>query len=183
MPDSSFTAINKPAGEFDFTNDGARPTGAEGWLVMRAAARDRQAQDRLPGKPAGFHAGHLIPARYGGPGDTRNLVPMPGVKNTSFVSAVENAVGRVLKFGDVYLRVTVEYTGAGKLPSTVRHEMFQRIDGIMRPVVGGNVVTNLADGSDARMSDAQDQYTGKQLAPKHFLDGNDRRGMSPAGLH
>ena len=32
MPDSSFTAINKPAGEFDFTNDGARPTGAEGWL-------------------------------------------------------------------------------------------------------------------------------------------------------
>ena len=174
VPDSKAAAARP--GTFTFTADAAgRPLAAEGWLVPLAAARDASAQHGVSGNMPGYHAGHLIPARFGGPGSAVNLVPMPDVMNTSYVKAVENAIARHLRFGPVFLRVTVDYRGAGPVPTTVHHELFTRGGaGALVAIPGGHVSTSVDIRPIAPMGRAIDPYTGRLVAPKEFLDPNSK---------
>ena len=176
VPDSNAAAA--PPGTFTFAADASgRPLSAEGWLVTVAAGRDMAAQRGVSGHMRGYHAGHLIPARFGGPGTAANLVPMPDVMNTSYVKAVENAIARHLRFGPVYLRVTVDYHGAGPVPAGVRHELFTRNGkGALAPIPGGDVSTSVGIRPLSPMSRMIDPYTGRFVSPKDFLDPRSTKG-------
>lgn len=188
MSDAALLALDRAVGDFVFTRDAEqRPLSAEGWLAGQPAARDPGAQASVSAGLPGYHAGHLIPAQFGGPGGTKNLVPMPGVVNTSYVAAVERAIGRYLTSGPVYLRVTVTYVGQGPVPARVRHELFRRTSatGISK-LPGGDVITNVnaRPGAPAgKMSNARDAYTGRKVPPKEFLDVNSVRGRGRSGPH
>ena len=185
MAITGFPTNGHTAGGFAFVQDSARrPLSAEGWIANEPAARDEAAQAAVSKGLSGYHAGHLIPARFGGPGHWRNLVPMPALVNLSYVAAVEGAIGRYLKSGPIYLRVTVEYSGDGPVPSHVRHELFRgdATAGLTR-LPGGDVHTNVSHQPVYRMSQARDPYTGRRLRPKDFLDVTNTRGLGPAGPH
>ena len=62
---------------------------------MRAAAWGR----------SGDEGGHLIPAKYGGPGHLLNILPQARNVNRSVIKKIENEMGRHLKNGAI-----VEYT-------------------------------------------------------------------------
>ncbi len=185
MPVARLKAENLTPGQFVFTADPhGRPRTAEGWLGRQPAPRQQAAQDRVAGGLAGYHAGHLIPARFGGPGDERNLVPMPDVINVSYVKAVENAISRYLSQGTLYLHVSVEYRVPGPLPALVTHTLFRRsAGGRVEPIPGGRVITNVAAAPSSPMGSARDPYTGKALPPKEFLDPKSNRGLGPHGAH
>ena len=166
------------------TDNRGRPTSAEGWITTTPAKRDERAQSRVTQFVSGLNGSHLIPACFGGPGDAQNLVPMPERVNKSYVSAIEKSIGRHLKYGPVYLRVTVAYRGEGPVPSSVRHEFFRQAPGEgVGTIPGGDVITSVDIMPGAKMSDAIDLYTGRRLAPKDFLDVTNRRGLGPSGHH
>lgn len=174
-----------PPGGFRFDADGrGRPVLAEGWLYTHAGARDGSAQHAVAGGLPDFHAGHLIPSRFGGPGDRRNLVPMSAVTNTSYIASIENAIARHLKSGPVYLRVTVEYRDTSRIPDFVTHSLF-RADGRggLTPIDGGCVVTAVGASPSAKMSAVRDPYTGRAIAPKEWLDPRSTKGLGPHGFH
>jgi hypothetical protein len=181
----SFPAVNKPPGQFEFTqNAGGRTAVAEGWLSNQAAPHDSTVQAEVTQGLTGYHAGHLIPARFGGPATRNNLVPMPELVNTSYVKSVENAVARYQAQGPVYLKVTVEYNGTGPVPSTVRHEFFRRSPaGQLEKIPGGDVTTTVDVIPSKPMGGATDPYTGRRIAPKDFLDPQNARGLGPNGSH
>jgi hypothetical protein len=81
-----------------------RATKAFGWLSNTNAGRDPAAQSqrserlnallRLHGIDTQFDAGHLIAARYGGPGGEENLVPQVRGSNRSWWKSYENVVAK-----------------------------------------------------------------------------------------
>ena len=163
-------AVGREPGDYVFAEDSlGRPTEAEGWLVKTKGGRDPKAQAAVTDGLTGYHGGHLIPDTFGGPGTARNLVPMPEVTNLSYVKAVENAVGRHLEEGPVYLKVNVEYSGVGKVPSTVRHRFYRIGPDGMEMIPGGDVTTNLGITPSARM--------GAVTTPKDFLSPDPTKGV------
>ena len=172
-------------GNFEFTaDDSGRPLSAEGWLVTERAARNHAAQKAVSAGLAGYDAGHLIPARFGGPGTAKNLVPMPAVVNRSYVSAIENAIARHAAFGPVFLRVTVSYSGEGRVPQSMRHELLTcRSSDTPSPVPGGDIYTNVEFIPFQAMGKLKDPYTGQSIAPKEFHDISSTKGLGPFGHH
>jgi DNA/RNA endonuclease G (NUC1) len=81
---------------------------------MRAAAWGR----------SGDEGGHLIPAKYGGPGHLLNLLPQARNINRSVIKKIENEMGRHLKNGAV-----VEYTVKPVYTNPISHrpDMFDII--------------------------------------------------------
>ncbi len=185
MVQHTFKAAHKAPGQFVFTPDAlGRPMSAEGWLSAHPAPRNQADQSAVSRHMPGYHAGHLIPAQFGGPGDRKNLVPIPGIQNTSYVKAVENRLALLLKQGPVYVIVSVKYGGGGFVPATIQHEAFRRgPSGRLEMIPGGDVTTNVASTPSAPMSHMVDPYTGRRISPKEFLDPNSTRGLGPHGLH
>jgi hypothetical protein len=184
-PAASFKAINKSPGQYEFTPSASgRTEVAEGWVTNQAAPINKDVHRAVTQGLNGYHAGHLIPARFNGPSVANNLVPMPEVTNVSYVKSVENAVARHTAQGPVYLKVTVTYGSNSRVPSTVKHEFFRRTAaGKMEKIAGGDVITNVGDVPSAPMGQATDPYTGKKVAPKDFLDPQNTKGVGPAGPH
>ena len=161
-----------------------RPVMIEAWLSATAAPRDTAAQARVAGHLAGFHAGHLIPARFGGPGDRRNLVPMPARINTSYVKAIENSLARHLASGPVFVRITVDYVGEAVVPSHITYALFRRsADGALLPLDGGSIVQAVGSEPSVPMGSIRDPYTGRIIPAREWLDVTSTRGLGPEGSH
>jgi hypothetical protein len=180
---SPFKAINHKPGHDTFTsNTYGQTIIAEGWLTNHLAPRHPTDQNAVAGDLPGYHAGHLIPARFGGPGDKRNLVPMPEVINTSYVKSVENAIARHTVHGLVYLKVSVVYRGNHAIPSWVKHECFRRSpSGQLQKIAGGECITSVPDIPSKPMGGMTDPYSGRNLTPKEFPDPKGTRGRGPHG--
>jgi hypothetical protein len=167
-------AVEKPPGDYVFTQDGAgRPLEAEGWLIKRQAGvrvDDKAVHAEVTRGLDGYHAGHLIPDTFQGPSAAKNLVPMPETTNLSYVKGIENAVGRHLQEGPVYLKVTVQYAGPGKVPSMVRHRFYRMGPQGMEMVAGGDISTNLGITPSVPM--------GKVVPPKDFLSPDPTKGVA-----
>jgi hypothetical protein len=177
-------ALGKGPGQFEFSLDQlGRTIVAEGWLSDHAAPRDASAQSLVAAHLPGYHAGHLIPARFGGPGCRQNLVPVPAVINVSYVKAVENAIARHRADGPVYLRVAVEYSGQDPVPRQVVHEFFRRRRGGLERIPGGEVLTAVKHVPAQAMGSMRDPYTGRRISPKDFLDPSNTRGLGAHGAH
>lgn len=177
-------AIGKGPGQFDFTHDAlGRTIAAEGWLSGQAAERDAAAQEAVSGDRNGYHAGHLIPARFGGPGSLENLVPIPAVMNLSYVKAVENALARHLADGAVYLRVSVRYPGRDPVPQLLIHEFYRHGRNGIEEIPGSEVATAVGHVPSAAMGTMRDPYTGRLISPKEFLNPTSTKGLGPHGAH
>lgn len=177
-------ALGKGPGQFEFTRDQlGRTVVGEGWLSEHAAPRDSGAQTAVAEHHPGHHAGHLIPARFGGPGTRQNLVPMPAVINVSYVKAVENAIARHQGGGPVYLRVAVEYSGPDPVPQQVVHEFFRRSSEGLERIPGGEVLTVVKHIPTQAMGSMRDPYTGRRISPKDFLDPSNTGGLGSHGAH
>ena len=93
--------------EFTFDTDkNGRVIKASGKLKNVSGMRNARNQMRAAvwGR-SGDEGGHLIPARYGGPGHLLNILPQARSINRSVIKKIENEMGRHLKHGAV-----VEYT-------------------------------------------------------------------------
>lgn len=177
-------AVARTRGRFEFTTDAfGRTTIAEGWLSEHPAARDSGAQASVSGDRPGYHAGHLIPARFGGPGSRENLVPIPAVMNVSYVKAVENAIARHLADGSVYLRVTVRYIGRDPVPELLTHEFYRRGRNGIEEIPGSGVLTAVGHIPSIAMGSVRDPYTGRVIPPKEWMDPNSTKGLGPHGAH
>jgi hypothetical protein len=165
--------VEKPPGEYLFNKDPAgRPLEAEGWLMKREGVRvdDKAVHAEVTRSLEGYHAGHLIPDTFKGPSSPENLVPMPETTNLSYVKAIENAIGRHLHEGPVYLKVTVDYVGPGKAPSMVQHRFYRMGPKGMEMLPGGYITTNLGITPSVPM--------GKVVAPKDFLSPDPTKGVA-----
>jgi hypothetical protein len=184
MITTPFRSIGKGPGQFEFLPDAlGRTIVAEGWLSEHAAARDAGAQASVSGDRPGYHAGHLIPARFGGPGSLENLVPIPAVMNVSYVKAVENAIARHLSDGPVYLRVSVQYAGRDPVPQLLVHEFFRPGRNGIERIPGGEVMTAVNHIPSIAMGRVRDPYTGRLISPREFLDPESTQGIGPHGAH
>lgn len=107
------------------TDDRGRVKEAVGRLRDAPASRNlnNQIKVRKLGKP-GDDAGHLIPARLGGPGDMVNMVPQGVNVNRSVIKSVENRLTTLLKDGhQVDYNIKVNYPhGGGTRPSSFKLE-------------------------------------------------------------
>lgn len=177
-------AVARARGKFEFTTDAfGRIIAAEGWLSGHAAVRDAGAQASVSGDRPGFHAGHLIPARFGGPGGRENLVPIPALMNVSYVKAVENAIARHLSDGPVYLRVLVRYMGQDPVPQLLVHEFYRSGRNGLELIPGGEVTTFVHHVPSAPMGSIRDPYTGRPISPKEWMDPKSSKGIGPHGAH
>jgi hypothetical protein len=104
------------AGTYQFrTDDLGRVVEAYG-MTLESTKAPRQPKDaglvreQIPG---GFddQAGHLIAARFGGPGDHWNMVPQDRNLNVSEWKKLENEWGRALENGPVEVNITLNYHG------------------------------------------------------------------------
>ena len=90
---------------FDTDNNG-RVISASGRLQRISGIRNARNQIRAAAwGRSGDEGGHLIPAKYGGPGHLLNTLPQARNVNRSVIKKIENEMGRHLKNGAV-----VEYT-------------------------------------------------------------------------
>jgi hypothetical protein len=184
MMTTPLKAVDSAHGHFEFTSDArGRTIAAEGWLSNQAAVRDPAAQSSVSNGLTGFHAGHLIPARFGGPGGLKNLVPIPALINVSYVKAVENAIARHLSNGPVYLRVLVRYGGADPVPQLLTHEFYRQGRSGIEPIPGGEVTTFVPHVPSAPMGSIRDPYTGRLISPREWLNPESTKGIGPHGAH
>jgi hypothetical protein len=171
--------VSKPPGTYSYVTDvQGRPLEAEGWLLRAEAPLDGRVHTEITKGLDGYHAGHLIPRQFNGPSSKQNLVPTPGVTNVSYIKAVENLVNRYLADGPVYLKVTVRYSGPGKVPSTVQHKLYRLGDGGMEQIPGGDITTNLGMKPSGPMGAMIDPRTGKPIQPKDFLSPDPTKGVA-----
>ena len=93
--------------EFTFdTDNNGRVISASGRLQSISGIRNTRNQMRAAAwGRIGDEGGHLIPAKYGGPGHLLNTLPQARNVNRSVIKKIENEMGRHLKNGAV-----VEYT-------------------------------------------------------------------------
>ena len=93
--------------EFTFdTDNNGRVIKAFGKLQSISGIRNARNQMRAAAwGRSGDEGGHLIPAKYGGPGHLLNILPQARNINRSVIKKIENEMGRHLKNGAV-----VEYT-------------------------------------------------------------------------
>ena len=90
---------------FDTDNNG-RVINAFGKLQSISGIRNLRNQMRAAAwGRSGDEGGHLIPAKYGGPGHLLNTLPQARNVNRSTIKKIENEMGRHLKNGAI-----VEYT-------------------------------------------------------------------------
>ena len=106
---------------------------------------------------------------------------MPARVNTSYVKSVENEIGRCLATGPVYLRVTVDYGGAGPVPASVTHEFFHETPAGLRQYPNGFIITTVDAAPSVPMGGVTDPHTGGKIAPKDWLDPRSRTGQGPSG--
>jgi hypothetical protein len=171
--------VSKPPGTYTFQADlQGRPIEAEGWLLRTEAPIDSRVHAEVTQGLDGYHAGHLIPRQFNGPSSKQNLVPTPGVTNVSYIKAVENLVNRHLAEGPVYLKVSVRYTGPGKVPSTVQHKLYRLGESGMEQIPGGDITTNLGMKPSVPLGGVIDPKTGKPIPPKDFLSPDSKKGVA-----
>ena len=93
--------------EFTFdTDNNGRVISASGRLQSISGIRNTRNQMRAAAwGRSGDEGGHLIPAKYGGPGHLLNTLPQARNVNRSVIKKIENEMGRYLKNGTI-----VEYT-------------------------------------------------------------------------
>jgi hypothetical protein len=181
--DGYLKAIKKPPGEYVFTQDNLkRPIEAEGWLLKQAGKQDPKVHeavtDGLPQDANGrktYHASHLIPNEYNGASVFDNLVPTPRLTNTSWIRSVETFMGRLQKDQQVYLKVKVQYSDNGKVPSSVTHEFY--VMGKEGMELKGSVTTAIEATGDKTMGQILVPGQATPLKPKDFLDLDPNKGV------
>ncbi len=121
-------------GDFAYkTDEKGRVISASGMLKNIPGQRDPLNQ-KLAAQMGelGDEGGHLIPARFGGPGDLLNHVPQTKNVNRSVVKKIENELGRELGLGkEVKYTIMPHYSSGNTLRPdkfTIRYE----IDGVQK---------------------------------------------------
>ena len=173
-------AIGNGPGDYHYNNDAkGRPLSAEGWLIRKKGGRIPGEQNKVTQGLKDYDGSHLIPDDFGGAGTVKNLVPMHKRHNRSYISAIEKQIGRYLaEFGDgnVYVKVTVRYSGDSKIPNAVTHKFFGRTE--KGDIIDlGEVFTNLQDIPSQPMGKIL-MPDGTSLKPKDFQSPDPRKGVA-----
>ena len=109
--------------DYTFESDGiGRPISAKGQLKLGAGNRDVNAQLKVgyEDRKVGDQGGHLIAARFGGPGGIENLVAMKAEINQGDYKKMENDLAKAALDGkNVNANIEVMYDGDSKRPNRI----------------------------------------------------------------